>query len=139
MLPNDSLILVVDDSKNMRELIITVLSEIGFKNYVQAANGDEALRQLDTQSENQDPVKLVLSDYDMPGMSGLEFLKAMRSNPKFSNLPFIVISAHGQFNAIVDIVSAGADSFIVKPFEKRALVEKISAAWKKRCGDEVSA
>ena len=134
MLESNGLILVVDDSRNMRELIITILGEIGFTNFLQAGDGEEALTVLDQQENNEDPIKLILSDYDMPGLSGLEFLKALRKDERWVNMPFIVVSAHGQFNAIVDIVSAGADSFIVKPFEKRALLEKISAAWKKRNG-----
>ena len=131
-MPSDGLILVVDDSRNMRELIVTILSEIGFTNYIQAGNGQEALDKMGEQHDKGAPVQLILSDYDMPGMSGLEYLKSLRDDDRFKNLPFIVVSAHGQFNAIVDIVQAGADAFIVKPFEKRALVEKIAAAWNKR-------
>lgn len=130
-LPSDCKILIVDDSRNMRELIMAILYEMGYKKNLQAASVDKAFEILNQEYDSEEPVQLILSDYDMPEKNGYDFITQIRKDEKFKNLPFIVISAHGQFNAIIDIISAGADSFISKPFEKADLLEKFTAAWEK--------
>ena len=114
-------VLVVDDFLTMRRIIINLLRQLGFNNVVEAADGKQALEKV--QSEQID---LVISDWNMPNMTGIEFLKAVRADENYKGLPFIMVTAEGKKENVVAAVQAGVNNYIVKPFNAATLKEKMS-------------
>ena len=114
--------LVVDDFSTMRRIVNNLLREAGFGRVAEAEDGTEALRKLD-----HDNVHFVVSDWNMPRMTGIELLKAVRSSEKLKNLPFLLITSEGHKENIVEAAQAGADGYILKPFTAATLTQKIEA------------
>ncbi|MEI6414838.1 MAG: response regulator [Pseudomonadota bacterium] len=113
-------VLVVDDVAAMRDIIGRQLREMKFSSVLNASNGQDALRLMETK-----PVGLILSDWSMPGMSGLELLREVRRHPKLKSLPFVMITAELQRERVRQAVEAGVDEFLVKPFSPAMFSEKI--------------
>ena len=113
-------VLVVDDSKSIREIEKRYLQEMGYT-VVEAANGQEALQALE---ENPD-IKLVLLDWHMPVMNGYEFLKKMRALPKWNHVKVMMATTENQEKSVIDAVMAGANEYLMKPFDQEMLENKI--------------
>ncbi len=113
-------ILVVDDFATMRKVIKNLLKQAGYNNIVEAEDGAEALKTL--KSVNVD---FVISDWNMPNMNGLEFLKAVRADGDLSSKPFLMVTAEALQDNVVLAVKAGVSDYIVKPFTAEVLSEKI--------------
>ena len=113
-------ILIVDDFATMRKVIRNLLKQGGFENVVEAEDGMAALKVLKSQ-----PVDFVISDWNMPNMSGLELLKAVRSDDELKALPFLMVTAEALKDNVVAAVKAGVSNYIVKPFTAEVLNEKI--------------
>jgi two-component system, chemotaxis family, chemotaxis protein CheY len=113
-------ILVVDDFATMRKVIRNLLKQGGFENVVEAEDGVAALKVLQSQE-----VDFVISDWNMPNMSGLELLKAVRGNDDLKGLPFLMVTAEALKDNVVAAVKAGVSNYIVKPFTAEVLTEKI--------------
>lgn len=127
MITRNSKILVVDDFSVMRRIVKNLLKEIGFTNFVEAEDGKDALEKL---SNNLD-VELICSDWNMPNMSGLEFLKEVRKNANTSHIPFLMITAENKRSQILDAAAAGVSGYIVKPFTAQNLNEKLNKMMKR--------
>jgi len=104
-------ILIVDDFATMRRILRNILKEIGFTNISEADNGKTALNAL--KKENYD---LVLCDWNMPEMSGLELLNKIRSDDELKGLLFVMVTAEASKKNIIEAIKAGVNSYIVKPF-----------------------
>ena len=113
-------VLVVDDFATMRKIIKNLLKQAGYKNIIEADDGVAALRVLKSQN-----IDFVISDWNMPNMNGLEFLKAVRADSELSNLPFLMVTAEALKDNIVMAVKAGVSNYIVKPFTAEVLSKKI--------------
>jgi two-component system chemotaxis response regulator CheY len=113
-------ILVVDDFATMRKIIKNLLKQAGYQNIVEAEDGVVALSILKAQKIN-----FIISDWNMPNMNGLEFLKAVRAANELSGLPFLMVTAEGLKDNVVLAVKAGVSNYIVKPFTADVLREKI--------------
>jgi two-component system, chemotaxis family, chemotaxis protein CheY len=113
-------ILVVDDFATMRKVIRNLLKQGGFENIVEAEDGVAALKVLQSQK-----VDFVISDWNMPNMSGLELLKAVRGSDDLKELPFLMVTAEALKDNVVAAVKAGVSNYIVKPFTAEVLTEKI--------------
>ncbi len=112
--------LVVDDSKAIRQIERKYLEELGY--YVlEASNGEEALKVL---QENPDIV-LILLDWHMPVMNGYEFLKKMRSMDEYSHIKVMMVTTENQQKSVIDALMAGANEYLMKPFDKEMLETKI--------------
>ena len=118
----DKKALVVDDSKLIRQNIMKVLKDLGFGVTMGAENGAVGLKKL-----GKEPVDLIVSDWINPGMTGLEFLKAVRADAKLKGTAFIIITSQGNKEKVMEAVQAGVNQFIVKPFNAIQLEEKINA------------
>ena len=114
-------ILVVDDFQTMRRIIINLLRQLGFTNVVEAQDGRIALEKV-----KDDKIDLVISDWNMPNMTGLEFLKEVRASEQYKDLPFIMVTAEGKKENVIAAVQAGVNNYIVKPFNAATLKEKLS-------------
>lgn len=115
-------VMVVDDSFVMRQIIKNNLKQLGFDlaNMLDAEDGEEALQKI-----NESGVDLVISDWNMPKMTGIEFLKAVRSNEAFKELPFLMVTSEADKKKIMEAVQEGVNQYIVKPFNANQLEEKI--------------
>jgi two-component system chemotaxis response regulator CheY len=114
-------ILVVDDYKAMVRIVRNLLHQLGFGNVDEANDGANALAKL-----RQKRFGLVISDWAMEPMSGLELLQAIRADPELKTLPFIMITAENRKERVAQAEQAGADGYIVKPFNAEALNERIA-------------
>ncbi len=114
-------VLVVDDFSTMRRIIKNILNQLGFKNIVEADDGTTALEILKSEK-----IDLVISDWNMPKMTGIDLLKKVRSDPEMADLPFIMVTAEAQQDNIVLAVKAKVSQYIVKPFTAETLGDKIN-------------
>ncbi len=112
----DMTVLVVDDFSTMRRIVRNVLRELDFKNILEADDGTTAVEILATQK-----IDLIVSDWNMPKMTGLELLKFVRANDKIKDTPFLMVTAEAQKENIVEAVKAKVSNYIVKPFTARHL------------------
>ncbi len=113
-------VLIVDDYKTMLRIIRNLLKQIGFENVDEAADGTEALGKLRAKRYG-----LVISDWNMSPMTGLELLQAVRADAKLASLPFIMITAESKTENVVAAKQAGVSNYIVKPFNAETLQGKI--------------
>ncbi len=113
-------ILIVDDFSTMRRIIKNLLRELGFNNTHEADDGTSALPML----QNGD-FDFLITDWNMPGMTGLDLLKAVRADPKLKELPVLMVTAEAKRDQIVEAAQAGVNGYIVKPFTAQTLKEKI--------------
>jgi two-component system chemotaxis response regulator CheY len=114
-------VLVVDDFATMRRIVKNVLKQIGFTNIVEADDGTTALRVL---KENQ--IDLIISDWNMPKMTGLDFLKTVRGDESTKDVPFVMVTAEAQKDNVLQAVQAGVSNYIVKPFTADTVKEKLA-------------
>lgn len=117
----DMKILVVDDFPTMRRIVKTLLGQCGYRNFVEAENGAEALAML----KSTPGIDFVVSDWNMPQMTGLELLKAVRADPTLKGLPFLMVTAEAEKENIIEAVKSGVSNYVVKPFTAATLQEKL--------------
>ena len=114
-------ILVVDDSSTMRRIIVNTLARLGYKDVVQAADGVEAWDAL----QNNPDIGVVITDWNMPNMNGLELVKKIRAQDKYKLMPIIMVTTEGGKKEVIIALKAGVNNYIVKPFTPQVLKEKL--------------
>ncbi len=120
-------ILVVDDFSTMRRIIKNILKQLGFTNVVDADDGSTAWEIL-----NKDKIDFIISDWNMPKMSGIELLRKVRASEEFADIPFLMVTAEGQQENVIEAVQAGVSNYIVKPFTPETFEQKIKKIFEKR-------
>ena len=125
-LEDNSAILVVDDFNTMRRIVRTCLRQLGLENVTEAEDGNQALAKLQAGD-----FKLIISDWNMPNMAGIDLLKAVRADEKLKKIPFIMVTAEAQKENILEAVKSGVSNYIVKPFTADALQTKLELVFKK--------
>ncbi|MEH6470198.1 MAG: chemotaxis response regulator CheY [Halopseudomonas sp.] len=113
-------ILIVDDFSTMRRIIKNLLRDLGFNNTVEADDGSTALPVLQAGG-----IDFLVTDWNMPGMSGLELLQQVRSDPALAKLPVLMVTAEAKREQIILAAQAGVNGYVVKPFTAAVLKEKI--------------
>jgi len=113
-------ILIVDDFSTMRRIIKNLLRDLGFTNTVEADDGTTALPIL-----NAGGIDFLVTDWNMPGMQGIDLLKHVRADEKLANLPVLMVTAEQKREQIIEAAQAGVNGYIVKPFTAATLKEKI--------------
>ena len=113
-------VLVVDDFATMRRIVKNILTQLGFKNIIEADDGSTAVDVL-----KNTKVDMIISDWNMPKMTGLELLKHVRADAELADTPFIMVTAEAQQDNIILAVKAKVSQYIVKPFTAETLGEKI--------------
>lgn len=111
--------LVVDDSATMRRIVVNSLQRIGFNEVVEAGDGIEALKAFDAS------VGFVITDWNMPNMSGIDFARSLRARPDGASVPVLMVTTRSVKEDIVAAIDAGVSNYIVKPFTPQVLKEKI--------------
>ncbi|MBS0151739.1 MAG: chemotaxis response regulator CheY [Nitrospira sp.] len=118
-------ILVVDDMVTMRKIVKNILKQLGFTNIDEAENGQEGLQKLRDGSYN-----FVVSDWNMPVMTGIDMLRAIRADEKLKSIPVLMVTAEAQQSNLIEAVQAGVSNYIVKPFTAETMQEKIGKIFK---------
>jgi len=117
-------ILIVDDYKTMLRIIANLLKQLGFNNIDEATDGSMALSKL-----REKPYGLVISDWNMEPMTGLQLLKEVRADDRLKGMPFIMITAESKTENVVAAKQAGVNNYIVKPFNAETLKKKMSTVF----------
>ena len=113
-------VLVVDDSRAIRRIIVEIMKQLDFE-VSEAGNGIEALQCL----EELGAPDLVLVDWNMPEMNGLDFIKAVRANPEYSNLPLMMVTTETEMERMELAFMAGVNEYVMKPFDKVTIIDKL--------------
>ncbi|HKL81637.1 MAG TPA: response regulator [Desulfobacter sp.] len=113
-------ILIIDDFATMRRILKNILKQLGFKNLVEADDGTTALNILESQK-----IDLIISDWNMPKMTGLELLKKVRASTEYKKTPFLMVTAEAQKQNVIEAVQAGVSNYVVKPFTAEAISDKL--------------
>jgi two-component system, chemotaxis family, chemotaxis protein CheY len=121
-------ILVVDDSLTMRKIIVNSLNRLGFKEVVEADNGKKAYETLSTGGTD-----LVLTDWNMPEVTGLELVQMVRANEAMKQIPILMITTNSAKDEVVEALKAGVNNYLVKPFTPETLKEKILSVIPNAC------
>jgi two-component system chemotaxis response regulator CheY len=114
--------LVVDDQSTMRQLVRHGLASLGVRDVEDASNGEDGLRKVITRKTS-----LVISDFNMPGLDGIDFLRAIRAYPPIATTPFIMLTGRADRELVERAVQCGVNNYLVKPFNVQTLKEKIEA------------
>ena len=116
---------MVDDSPTMRRIVINALKTFGHNDIVEAEDGQDALNKLLAES-----FEFVITDWNMPNMTGLELTKAIRSTDSLKNLPILMVTTRGLKQDIIEALQAKVNNYVVKPFTPQVLKEKLDAVLK---------
>lgn len=126
-------VLVVDDMLTMRKIVTKILRELGFEDIQEAQDGQEAWEKVQSGQFG-----LIISDWNMPNCTGLEFLKRVRADAKLAKTPFLLVTAEAEQHQVAEAIKSGVDQYVVKPFSKDGLKVKLESAYKK-CSVRLSA
>jgi two-component system, chemotaxis family, chemotaxis protein CheY len=118
--PSAMKFLVVDDSPTMRRIVSNSLQQLGWNNLVEAEDGKDAVGKLES-----DKFDFVITDWNMPNMTGLELTKYIRSEPNLEGLPVLMITTRGMKQDVVEALQAKVNNYVIKPFTPQVLKEKI--------------
>ena len=113
-------ILIVDDFSTMRRIIKNLLNDLGYTNTAEAEDGNSALNAL-----GQGSFDFVVTDWNMPGMTGIELLKAIRADDRYKTLPVLMVTAEAKREQIIEAAQNGVNGYIIKPFTAQTLEEKL--------------
>lgn len=131
MFPPESRFLIIEDMSSMRDFIHASLKSLGYENILEAPDGVLAIEILKKQSRSGAPVDVILADWNMPKMMGIDLLKAIREVPDWEFIPFIMITTESEKAQILQAISSGVTDYIVKPFSISILQQKLLAAYKR--------
>lgn len=120
-------VLIVDDYKTMLRIIRNLLKQLGFNNVEEAMDGTEALAKLKEAKSNGAEFGLVISDWNMEPMTGLQLLREVRSDDELKKTPFIMITAESKTENVIAAKEAGVNNYIVKPFNAATLKAKLTS------------
>lgn len=113
--------LIIDDSRAMRSVLSRIMTEVGFAETVHAGHGQEGLERLG----DSGAFDVVLVDWNMPVMNGLEFIRSMRADSRFKDLLCLMVTTESEMSQVARALLAGANEYVMKPFTKEVIVEKL--------------
>lgn len=131
MFPDTTRVLVVDDMPSMRQLVKQEARRLGLKHFTEAENGEVAWQVIETQHISGQPIELILSDWNMPVLSGIKLLERVRKTPEYSHLPFVLITAEGEQHQVLEAIKLKVSQYLVKPFTPATFKRRIEAVWAK--------
>ena len=124
-------ILLVDDMAVMRKIYKKVLTEMGFENFFEADDGIPAWKIIEEQEQKNRPIEFIVSDWNMPGMQGIDLLKKVRGNKQHKDIPFLMVTAENEPNNIKIALQAGVNNFVAKPFKPEDFKNRIISIFNK--------
>jgi two-component system chemotaxis response regulator CheY len=116
-------LLVVDDSSTMRRIIKNTLARLGYKDILEGGDGVEGWNLMDSNPD----IEMLITDWNMPEMNGLELVKKVRADERFTDIPIIMVTTEGGKAEVITALKAGVNNYIVKPFTPQVLKEKLAA------------
>jgi len=122
--PPNTRFLIVDDMATMRRIIRSILNQLGYQNIDEAEDGKVALQKL-----KQQKYDFVITDWNMPNMTGIELVQAIRKDPDLKHLPVLMVTAEGKKENVIMALKAGVNNYIVKPFTPETLKQKLEQIW----------
>lgn len=131
MFPKQTRILIADDMPAERELLRSLLVELGFTSIVETTNGAEAFLHLEVACIANEEIELVITDWNMPEMNGLELLQKIRGEPRVAKVPTLMLTSIGESGQVIHAIKAGVSDYIVKPVTKDTLERKLATVWVK--------
>ena len=131
MFKPDTKVLVVDDFKTMRKLVINALSTMGLTNVTEADDGAAAWPLVEKAVAEGAPFGLIVSDWNMPQMPGIELLRKVRELEATKGTPFLMVTAEAEQKNVLEAVKIGVSNYIIKPFSPQGFQEKLQAVYKK--------
>lgn len=131
MFPKNTRFLVVDDFATMRKIVRKVLLDLGYQLVEEADDGSTAWQKLESCHLEGQPIGVVISDWNMPKMPGIELLKKVRQDARFARLPFIMVTAESEQKQVLEAVKSGVSDYVVKPFNSQTLKEKLERVWQR--------
>ena len=130
MFPKNTKVLVVDDMSTMRRIIKNSLSDLGMENIVEAGDGVAAWEKIEQSLSEASPIEIVLSDWNMPNMPGIELLEKIRGDDRTKTLPFLMLTAKSEPNELEEAKGCGANGYLTKPFSSGELEEELEIVHK---------
>ena len=127
MFSPDTHVLIVDDTKTIRSLLREMLRNIGFARITEAPDGARALQMMKENSGTPDEFGFIISDWNMPNMTGIELLEVRNSDDRFKDVPFLMVTIESEREYVLKAVSMGVSDFVVKPFSESTLKSKIQS------------
>ena len=134
MFSQNTKFLVVDDFATMRKVVKKVLTELGYTDIHEAEDGKAAFQLIQDAANGGSPFQCIVSDWNMPNMTGLELLKACKADAKFKDTPFMLVTAESEKEQIIEAAKAGVSEYVVKPFNAATLKEKLGRVYAKHNG-----
>lgn len=126
--------LVVDDMATMRKVVSQQLKALGVTQITEASDGAVAKTALEKALSSNAPIQFIVSDWNMPTVSGLELLKFCRTHASYKGVPFLLVTAEAEMSQVSEAIAAGVDNYVVKPFTPANFSEKLNAVYLKRFG-----
>ena len=123
--------LIVDDMPSLRDVLKALLKKAGFSNVTEANDGQEAYQLLIAAKASGSQYDVIICDWNMPNMNGLELLKVVRAVNAWNSVPFILLTTESEKGKVMEAIAAGATNYMVKPVQENTLVEKLKAAYDK--------
>ena len=117
--------LVVDDMTAIRTIIVRYLNKMGMKNNHQATDGEQAWNMICQEQEQKAPFELIICDWNMPKMTGIELLKKFREKKEFQEIPFLMVTAEAVQDNVMETIKVGISDFIVKPFTQATFQDRV--------------
>jgi two-component system chemotaxis response regulator CheY len=118
---NTTRFLVVDDFKTMRTILKKTLNDLGYRNISEAENGQEAFKILQTAANQGMQIECIISDWNMPKMTGIELLKKVRADEIYKEVPFMLVTGEDEKSQVIEAAQAGVSNYIVKPSHLKIL------------------
>ena len=131
MFATNTRVLVIDDMASIRDLVKNQLRAMNFTEIIEAEDGEDGWTIIENQYAQANPIELVISDWNMPKMKGLDLLKKVRSTSNYVQLPFILLTSEAEREQVTEAVMAGVSQYIVKPFSGKIFEEKLKTAYQK--------
>lgn len=132
MFPKTTKFIVIDDHSTMRKILKKILNDLGYTNIDEAEDGHPALAKIKAAFAANDPYGCIISDWNMPGMQGIDLLKAVRKDPTaIKATPFLLATAEGEAANVLEAIKAGVSDYVVKPFTQATVTEKLFKIYNK--------
>jgi two-component system chemotaxis response regulator CheY len=131
MFPVETRILIIDDMITMRKLIRKCFFDMGYQTTAEAPDGEAGWAEIDKAIKEKNPFNLIISDWNMPKLSGLELLRKVRAEPTLKKLPFVLITAETEMPQVMEAIKAGVTTYVTKPFSPSTFKDKLKMAWDK--------
>lgn len=131
MFPAETKFLIVDDMPSLREVLKALLKKNGFNQITEANDGQEAYQMMVAAKAAGKQYDVIICDWNMPNMNGMEFMKVIKAVDTWKSIPFILLTTESEKAKVMEAIVAGATNYMVKPVQEATVMEKLKAAWDK--------